>query len=106
MIDKNESTCPNCGGDLKFYDKVKRILRTKRRITKYIDIRRLRCLKCQKTHREIPSYILPYKQYEAEIIRGVLEGYITSETLGYEDYPCEKTMNRWKTEKTCKNKKP
>ena len=43
----------------------------------------------------LPDYILPYKQYDAEIIKGVLEGLITTDTLGYEDYPCDKTMERW-----------
>ena len=28
-------------------------------------------------------------------MQGVIEGYITPETLGYEDYPYEATMNRW-----------
>lgn len=37
----------------------------------------------------------PYKQYEAELISGVLEGLITVETLDFEDYPCESTMKRW-----------
>lgn len=37
-------------------------------------------------HRELPDFIFPYKQYEAEIIIGVLEGFITCETLGFEDY--------------------
>ena len=27
---------------------------------------------------------------------GVLEGLITCETLGFEDYPCEMTMIRWR----------
>ena len=30
---------------------------------------------------------------------GVIEGLITPETLGYEDYPCEMTMHRWMNEK-------
>jgi hypothetical protein len=50
-------------------------------------------------HRELPDYILPYKQYEIEVIMGVLEGLITCETLGYEDYPCEMTMFRWLSQK-------
>ena len=45
--------------------------------------------------RFIENFIFPYKQYESEIIRGVLEGLITCETLGFEDYPCEMTMLRW-----------
>lgn len=96
MITNNESVCPRCGGDLKCYDKVERIVRTKRGVSKRVKIRRLRCIKCGILHRELPEYILPYKQYEAEIIFGVLEGFITPETLGFEDYPCEMTMLRWK----------
>jgi hypothetical protein len=54
---------------------------------------------CGAVHRELTDDILPYKQYEAEIIRGVLEGLITSDTFGFEDYPCEVTMVRWKAQK-------
>lgn len=42
--------------------------------------------------------IYPYKQYESEIIDGVIEGLITCDTVGFEDYPCELTMIRWKTQ--------
>jgi len=98
MVSINETKCPNCRGKLKYYDSVKRIIRTKGRETSWTNIRRLKCLKCGEIHRELPDDIFPYKQYEAEIIRGVLEGFITPETLGYEDYPCEMTMNRWRTQ--------
>lgn len=98
MISINEKICPKCGGKLKQYDKVNRIVRTKRRITDNIKVRRFKCLKCGSIHRELPNNIYPYKQYELEIISGVLEGLITSETLGYEDYPCESTMNIWKSQ--------
>lgn len=96
MITNNETTCPNCGGDLKYYDSVQRIVRTKGRDTKWVKIRRLQCSICGALHRELPDYILPYKQYEAEVVRGVLEDLITSDTLGFEDYPCEMTMIRWR----------
>lgn len=98
MIAINEKKCPKCGGDLKQYDKVIRIVRTKRRVTNNVEVRRLKCLRCGSIHRELPNYIYPYKQYEFEVIRGVLEGIITPETLGFEDFPCESTMNRWKTQ--------
>ncbi len=99
MITNNESICPFCEGTLKYYDRVQRIVRTKGRNTRIIKIRRLRCLACGALHRELPNCIFPYKQYEAEIITGVLEGFITSETLGYEDYPCDMTMIRWRMQK-------
>lgn len=85
---------------MKLYDKVKRIIRTKGRVTKWIVIRRVRCQICGRIHRELPEDIFPYKQYEAEVVRGVLEGFITPETMGYEDYPCEMTMLQWKAQKT------
>lgn len=92
--------CSVCGESMKYYDSVSRIVRTKMRKTTWIKIKRFRCPRCGGIHRELPCYILPYKQYETEIIRGVLEGLITSETLGYEDYPCEMTMVRWKSSPT------
>lgn len=96
MVRVKETTCPICGGNLKYYDSVKRIVRSKGRSTKWVYIRRLRCCGCNTLHRELPDYIFPYKQYEAEVIKGVLSGVITSDTLGYEDYPCEMTMFRWR----------
>lgn len=100
MITSEQSTCPKCGGALKYYDMVPRIVRTKARETTWIDIRRLRCVGCGALHRELPPELLPYKQYEAEVIVGVLEGLITCETLGFEDYPCEMTMMRWLSQKS------
>ena len=97
MITVNESICPICGGNLKYYDTIKRIVRTQGRTTTWIDVRRLQCRICFVLHRELPSYIFPYKQYEASIILSVIARLITSQTLGYEDYPCEMTMTRWKS---------
>ena len=95
MVSMNMPTCPRCGGELKYYDRVQRIVRTKNRKTRRFPMRRLRCQACRALHRELPELIFPYKQYEAEVIIGVLEGLITCETLGFEDYPCEMTMIRW-----------
>ena len=58
-----------------------------------------RCPGCGAIHRELGGLFFPYKQYEAEVIFGVLEGLITCETLGFEDYPCEMTMLRWLSQK-------
>lgn len=96
MVTKGGTVCPKCGGLLKHYDTVKRIVRTKGRKTWWISVRRLRCTRCRAVHRELPELIFPFKQYEAEVISGVLEGLITCETLDFEDYPCECTMARWK----------
>lgn len=96
MISNNESICPKCGGELKYYDSVKRLVRTKYGRKNKVVIRRFRCKKCGSMHRELPDFIFPYKQYEADIVIGVIEGLITCETLGFEDYPCEMTMFRWR----------
>jgi uncharacterized Zn finger protein len=73
MVKSNDRICPICGGKLIFYDKVKRIVRTKRRKSEWIKIRRLKCTSCGHVHREIPEFIFPYKQYESEVIIGVYE---------------------------------
>lgn len=96
MVTVDKAICPKCGIKLQYYDHVNRILRTKYRETKFVQIRRLKCPRCGNFHRELPEFIFPYKQYDADIIRGVLDNLITSETLGFEDYPCELTMSRWK----------
>ena len=97
MISDKELICPKCGGLLKYYDNVNRLVRLKYGKRKKVIIRRLRCCQCRAIHRELPEFIFPYKQYEADIIIGVLEGLITCETLGFEDYPCEMTMKRWRS---------
>lgn len=95
MVDVGVMVCPNCGGYLSGYDHVSRIIRTKGGDSSFIKVCRYRCKRCNRLHRAIPDCILPYKRYETEVIRGVIEGLITCETLGYEDYPCELTMKRW-----------
>lgn len=88
--------CSTCHCKMKHYDTVERIVRRKNHITVRIRIERCRCPKCGSIHRHIPDYLYPYKQYEADIIDGVVEGLIDSSTLGFEDYPSEITMKRWK----------
>lgn len=95
MIYEGEVLCPVCGGNLKLYDHVMRIIREKKGEKDHIYIRRMKCVDCGKIHRELPRYALPYIQYDKDIVMGVLTGQITSDDLDYEDYPCEMTMIRW-----------
>lgn len=99
MVAVGQTSCPICGGELRFYDVVSRILKGKGGKKRYISIRRLRCVDYGSTHRELTDDILPFKHYEAEIIRGVIEGLITDQTYGFEDYPCLVTMLRWLSQK-------
>lgn len=57
MISDNQSICPKCGGQLKYYDHVQRLVRTKFGNKKWVAIRRLRCCKCHAVHRELPDFI-------------------------------------------------
>lgn len=95
MINVNETRCPHCGGELRYYDKVRRIIRTKKGLKDCIFLRRLKCVNCKSIHREINNCIFPYKHYESEIILGVLEGLINSDTIGFENNPSEQTIKRW-----------
>lgn len=95
MIKKGQKFCPKCGGELRKYDKVERIIRTKNRDSKKVYLRRMQCRNCHSVHRVLRPDMLPFKQYEKEIILGVIEGLITPYVLGFEDYPCEMTMVRW-----------
>ncbi len=60
-------------------------------------IRRLRCEHCHSYHNELPDCLLPYKHYEAEVVSGVIDGYVSSNDSESEDYPCEETMRRWRS---------
>lgn len=95
MTIKDVSACPKCGGTLKYYDNVKRMIRTKGGNKSWTRVKRYKCEVCDAVHRLLPDFIFPYKHYEAEIIQGVVNGTITIETLGFEDYPCEMTIKRW-----------
>lgn len=86
MIYEGEVSCPVCGGNLKLYDHVMRIIREKKGEKDHIYIRRMKCVDCGKIHRELPRYVLPYIQYDKDIVMGVLTGQITSDDLDYEDY--------------------
>ena len=95
MVTDGVFYCPKCGGHLKNYDRVRRIVRTKYGRITHIKIRRLICADCGSIHRSLPYTLFPYKQYEASIIRGVVLGDISQNDRDYEDYPCEMTMKRW-----------
>ena len=47
-------------------------------------------------HRELPDVLAPFKHYRLDIIMGMLDGSLTTDDLKYENYPCEKTVERWK----------
>lgn len=96
IVVKSGSRCPDCGGELKHYDYVRRVVKTKRGEKTFFSMERVYCKSCRKVHRVLTDDIIPYKQYEREVIEGVVEGLIDSDTLGFENYPSEKQMDRWR----------
>lgn len=95
MVSNDVLVCPNCKGVLKYYDSVKRIVRTDNGQILWTRINRLVCCDCNATHRQLPQYLLPYRHYEERIINGFLSGALTSDNLAFEDYPCETTVKEW-----------
>lgn len=87
--------CERCNFIMKKYDKVKRMYKSKEGEQKYVKIQRYRCPNCKHIVRSLPKYLLPYKHYEKNIIENVVSGIITPDVIGYEDFPCEMTMERW-----------
>ncbi len=59
-------------------------------------ISRYHCEPCNHTFRVLPDSLAPFKHYNVDIIMKAVDGKITSDDLEYENYPCEKTMRRWK----------
>lgn len=103
MSYNNGLNCPHCGGTTQYYDTAKRVIKGKYGKTREAYVRRYRCQRCKEIHRVTPDTLIPFKHYEKEIIQGVLAGIITSETLGFEDYPSEMTMRRWMKNKGKQN---
>lgn len=62
----------------------------------FLLLRRLYCRKCRRLHIELPACLSPYKQYDVEVIEGVIDGIVTEDDLDSENYPCAATMERWK----------
>lgn len=92
---RDPKICPICRGQLKFYDHVPRVIRSESGKIEHVKIRRFRCVECKKMHRELPDNLMPYKQFRADIIAGIVDGSIEVQDLEFEDYPCEMTMKRW-----------
>lgn len=92
---ENIPGCPFCGGKLSYRDSRARIRRHEGGTSDRLYIRRFRCTGCYTYHNELPDVLLPYKQYEAEVISGVLDGIVTPDSQDAEDYPCLNTMLCW-----------
>ena len=88
--------CPKCNGEVRKYGFAEKVVKSKKGEKSVVKLQRTQCLECGVVSRVYPDYILPYKQYERDIIEGVQEGLIDETVSGFEDYPCELTMKRWR----------
>lgn len=89
-----ECICPECGGKLKYRDKVERIQRYESGEKRIYMVNRLKCEKCGKMHRQLTDKMVKFKHYAAEVIEDVID-----EVISEEDgltHPCEGTMRLWR----------
>lgn len=87
-------SCPDCKGDMFLRDYVKRKSIDLYGETRTYVLRRLECVLCETTHRELPDFIQPRKHYDSEAIQSTLDG--KSKALGCMAH--DTTMWRWRRE--------
>lgn len=52
---------------------------------------------CRRIHNALPDFLVPHKHYASEVIEDVIDDVVRpDDELNDSDYPCEKTMERWK----------
>lgn len=80
-----------------FRDYCKRIVRFEDGDHEWIKIPRHQCdnPKCRKIHRMLPDVLVPFKHYPEETISGVLDDIVGPDDMDSENFPSEKSMNRW-----------
>ena len=88
--------CSKCGSAMRYYDRVKRIVRQAYGSKSKVYVKRYSCLTCGSVCRFLPDNLLPCKHYDKDIIEGFVLGLLNSDLLEYEDYPCESTIANWK----------
>jgi hypothetical protein len=88
-------TCPKCGKEMIFYDHVPRIMKVEYGVTKKIIIEREWCKSCKIFRRDLPDYILPFKHYRKDIVKGFMNGTLSQSDVKFEDYPSQSTINEW-----------
>lgn len=96
VSNEQDSICPECKGKLQYRDSRVRIWKFYGGKVRHLIIRRMKCNVCGRIHNELPDCSVPYKHYGNEVIENVLDEVSTPEDASSEDYPCERTMKRWK----------
>lgn len=90
------ASCKNCGStDLRLRRYVWRKIKDVNGMSRSVKVPQLICNNCNTTMRHLPTNLMPYKQYERDIIEGVINGSITSSLVYGGEYPSEETMKLW-----------
>lgn len=79
--------CPHCGGkESTYYGNYRRnvIEINEERVETTINIKRLKCSGCGKTHAVIPTFLIPYKQHTVETVNEILKEKIVDEKTSRE----------------------
>jgi len=87
---KEFSSCPCCGEPLSGYDHHLRLVRLRCGIKVQLLVPRGFCHNCHRLHTLLPSFVQPYKHYEAMVIQQVMDGKSLT-TCPAED----STIGRW-----------
>lgn len=95
MVEYGCRICPDCGGDLKRYDRCYRFIRIGYGKKVTVVLGRYYCILCGKIHRELTKRILPHYRYDKRIVMGFREGRYKTCMDAFEDYPCEVTVELW-----------
>lgn len=95
-VSREDPVCPHCGQTLRYRDRRTRIWKWYGGVRRTIQVRRMRCTRCDRLHTELPDILTPNRHYGSEVIENVVDEVSTPEDLSTENYPCEKTMQRWK----------
>ena len=80
---------------MEFEDHVPRHRKIEGGIKEWYRIERRSCPAGCGLLRVLAEFLFPHKHYDADIITGTLDGTVNPERKEFEDYPCEKTMERW-----------
>jgi len=68
----NNIVCPDCGGKLNVHGTCRRKIKS-HTTEKVYRLRVMECVRCGKTHRELPSGFIPYKRMDAQLISEIAE---------------------------------
>ena len=99
MMEKGEVVCPICGEKMRLHGAYSRRPKDNEGVRHEGWVAQGHCVTCNKYHSVIPSFIRPYKQYEAEVIEAVLRAEEEGGGKRQSDCPAnESTINRWKRE--------